>query len=57
MGIFVEGVLVSILHIYCAAQKSGKKWKRQRGANDNSEAILALERRIEATTNLSYHDL
>jgi hypothetical protein len=50
VGVIVEGVLVSISGGANVMRKVGKS----SGAHDDSEALLALERRIKATTNLSY---
>jgi hypothetical protein len=45
----VEGVIVSIF-----GGAKVMKVENGRGAHDDSEALLDLERHIKATTNLSY---
>jgi hypothetical protein len=48
----VEGVIVSIF-----GGAKVMKVENGRGAHDDSEALLDLERHIKATTNLSYEVL
>jgi hypothetical protein len=51
-GAIVEGVLVSIFD--CAKVM---KIEKSMGAHDDYEALMALKRRIKATTNLSHNVL